>query len=217
MTVAILCVLFSLTAAVSITGEYRGPRSLVYVFKPLTTILIIAAALLAEGAGATERWLITVGLVFSLAGDIFLMLPEEPPRFFIPGLVVFLIAHLFYIVAFSLGVAWAVSDAWIALPFVAFGIGCAVYLWPHLGPMKGPVVAYILVILAMGWRSAARVGAEGVPDARAVLACVGAILFILSDLILAVNKFVKPFWAARLTNLTTYWGGQALIALSLHY
>lgn len=217
MTVAILCVLFALTAAVSITGEYRGPRTIVYVFKPLTTILIIATALLADRAGPTERWLITIGLVFSLAGDIFLMLPEEPPRFFIPGLIVFLIAHVFYIVAFSLGVPWMVSDAWIALPFVAFGIGCAVYFWPHLGPMKGPVVAYILVILVMGWRSAVRIGVEGIPMTGAVLACVGAILFILSDLILAVNKFVRPFRVARLTNLTAYWGGQALIALSLSY
>ncbi len=212
-----LIVAIIVTAAVEIVAEYRQATSVKYFFKPLTTILIITAALAATHADASYRWLIVVGLVFSLSGDVFLMLPEEPRSFFIPGLVVFLIAHLFYIVAFSLGVPWTASDLPLAIPFLIFGVGCAAYLWKHLGPMKAPVAAYIVVILVMGWRSAVRIGEPDIATAGAVLGCVGAVLFIVSDLILAINRFTKPFAAARATNLTTYWGGQLLIALSVHY
>ena len=160
--------------------------------------------------------MIVVGLVFSLSGDVFLMLPEKPRSFFMPGLVVFLIAHLFYIVAFCLGGGWANKDLLVAIPFLAFGIGTAVYLWPSLGAMKVPVALYILVILTMGWRAGVRIYAVDVPTPGAVIALVGAILFILSDLILALNRFVRPFASARATNLTTYFVGQACIALSVH-
>jgi uncharacterized membrane protein YhhN len=217
VTLILLAVVITITATINIVAEYRGPRSAVYFFKPLTTVLIIALAAVAEQASVTYQWLIVAGLVFSLAGDVFLMLPETPRSYFVPGLIVFLIAHVFYIGAFSLGVHWSGGDALVLLPFVAFGIGTGAYLWRHLGPMKGPVAVYIVVILAMGWRAGARIGVDGIGTTGAVLALVGAILFILSDLILALNRFVRPFRSARATNLTTYWGGQLLIALSVHF
>lgn len=217
MTVFALTAAVVVIAAVAIAGEYRPTRTLVYVFKPLTTVLIIALAVLAGQADPTYRRLIVLGLVLSLAGDVFLMLPEKPRSYFLPGLVAFLLAQVSYIWAFSLGAPWAIADLPILLPFALFGVGCSVYFWPRLGPMKLPVVAYIVVILAMGWRSGVRLGVEGVTMTSGLCALVGAVSFIVSDLILATNRFVRPFKTARLTNLTTYWGAQLLIALSLHF
>ncbi len=216
MVIIVLPFVIAVTMLISIVAEYRRARTVVYVFKPLSTVLIITLAALAQPAECTYQVLIIIGLVFSLAGDVFLMLPEEPRSFFVPGLVVFLIAHLFYIVAFCLGGGWSSKDLLVALPFLAFGIGTAAYLWPSLGAMRAPVALYILVILAMGWRSGVRIYAVDAPMPGAVIALVGAVLFIFSDLILALNRFVRPFASARATNLTTYFAGQTCIALSVH-
>src|ERR1041384_5570246 len=93
-----LTVLIAVSSLLTIVGQYRS-RGLVYVFKPLSTGLIIALALTAhEPATAQYYHLVLAGLVFSLAGDVFRMLPQDR---FVAGLVSFLIAHLFYIVAFG--------------------------------------------------------------------------------------------------------------------
>ena len=91
-----------ISAALAIWGEYRGSRWQVYVFKPLTTLFVIWLAFVQPLDPVVNynwlyKWLIVIGLVFCLGGDIFLMLPE---RFFIAGLVSFLLGHLFYIAAF---------------------------------------------------------------------------------------------------------------------
>src|SRR5512143_3607936 len=89
-----------LSACLTIAGRYVRPRRpwLIYLFKPLTTILILAIALL-PGTFITDPYarLIGLGLLFSLAGDIWLVLPADR---FLYGLVSFLLAHLCYIAAF---------------------------------------------------------------------------------------------------------------------
>jgi iron(III) transport system permease protein len=98
--IAISLVAVAISAFIHIRAEYRGPRRNVYIFKPLTTSLIILTALLLPDAvPAPYKWLIIAGLLFSLGGDVFLMLPQDR---FVFGLVSFLIAHLFYIAAFTL-------------------------------------------------------------------------------------------------------------------
>ena len=90
----------ALAAGLALTwGEYRGPRALVYAAKPLATLLILALAALAPpGADPwVARWIVA-GLVFSLAGDVLLMLPSDR---FAAGLASFLVAHLCYIAAFT--------------------------------------------------------------------------------------------------------------------
>src|SRR5690606_41962032 len=94
-----LPLLTAVSACLAILGKYRGPGPLVYLFKPLTTVLILLLALLASPpVTPAYQWLIVLGLLFSLAGDVFLMLPRDR---FVAGLVSFLIAHLFYIAAFA--------------------------------------------------------------------------------------------------------------------
>src|SRR5512137_2816097 len=90
------------SAACAIVAAYRGNQRGVFLFKPLTTTLVIASALwvFAPSDAQYQDWIL-LGLLFSLAGDVFLMLGE---RRFLLGLASFLVAHLVYARAFTLGV-----------------------------------------------------------------------------------------------------------------
>ena len=88
------------------------------------------------------------------------------------------------------------------------------YLWPHLAQDRAPVAVYVTVIVVMGWRAAARAaGAAPMPSGELALA--GALLFMISDGVLAVDRFARPFAAADGAVMTTYYAAQTLIALSV--
>lgn len=199
-----------ITAVIHVRAEYKGPPIQKYIFKPLTTSLIILIALLADPAGvvASYKFLIIAGLLFSLAGDIFLMLPTDR---FIAGLVSFLIAHLFYIAAFISDTG--VATAWWLLPFLVYGAVIYTRLAPHLGRLKVPVIIYMIAILVMAWQAAGRWSAT--PESGRLVAFGGAVLFVISDSVLAWNRFRKPFRAARALTMGTYYTAQWLIALSI--
>jgi uncharacterized membrane protein YhhN len=204
----------SLVAAVSgalhIRAEYRGPRSQTYLFKPLTTTALIALAWLAPGASADSyRELIVLGLVFSLAGDVFLMLPSDR---FLPGLASFLVAHLLYIAAFCQLDGFQLSVPALA-PFALVSALLVRMLWPHLGELKVPVLVYVAVIATMGWQAATQYLSAG--ETWALYALVGAVLFTISDAALALDRFRASFAAAPATILGSYYLAQWLIALSV--
>jgi len=124
----------------------------------------------------------------------------------------FLAAHLFYIAAFSYEGGRAFS-AWQAIPFLIYGSLMLRILLPSLGKMKLPVMLYMLVILIMGWRALSRMletQAEG-----SALALLGALMFIASDSILALDWFKGHFHSAPFLILSTYFIAQWLIALSI--
>ena len=200
----------TVTAALAIAGEMRGRRRLVYVFKPLTTTLIILFALLLPATvAAPYKLLVVLGLLCSLAGDVFLMLPQDR---FIPGLVSFLLAHLFYIAAFTRGVGFDLTW-WPLLLYLLYGGVMLGLLWPHLGGMRMPVLVYMAVILVMGRQALARW--LTLDTLAAGLAAAGALLFVISDSVLALDRFRGRFVAARLLVLSTYFAAQWLIAWSV--
>lgn len=209
MLVPILSVLILASAALHIRAEYAGPRMRVYVFKPLTTALILLLAATAPAASPFYRDAVLAGLAFSLLGDVFLMLPKDR---FIPGLVSFLIAHVWYLVAFTAGTGFHTAVLPL-IPYLVGGIALMIVLWPHLGKMRGPVLIYAAVIVAMGWQATARW--EGLGGTGPLLAALGATLFILSDAALALNRFARPFPAAQALILATYYVAQWLIARSV--
>ena len=181
-----------------------------YVFKPLATLLILALALAQSASLPAYRWALIGGLVFSTAGDVFLMLPRER---FIAGLVSFLIAHLFYILAFSIEVPFAAAPL-LWLPFFAAGGVVVAVVWRGLAPaLRGAVIAYVVVIAVMAGQATGRWHALG-GDA-ALMAALGAALFVVSDSLLAINRFRAQFHAERALTLGTYWTAQVLIALSI--
>ncbi|OLE52706.1 MAG: hypothetical protein AUG51_16800 [Acidobacteria bacterium 13_1_20CM_3_53_8] len=209
MPVLIISALVAISAFLAIRAEYFGPRSKVYLFKPLTVLLIILIALQTKNQTShVYRIAIIAGLLFSLMGDIFLMLPRDR---FIQGLVSFLVAHLCYIAAFITEGNRAFSTLSL-LPFFVYGGLMLHALWPHLGKMRAPVVIYMLVILLMGWQAASRFLVEN--QEGSLLAFIGSLFFIASDSILAINRFKTHFKSAQALTLTTYFIAQWLIALS---
>lgn len=198
-----------LSGGLHIGAEYWGPRRGVYLFKPLTTTLILLLAWQQPNPITPfYQALIMVGLAFSLLGDVFLMLPTDH---FLHGLVSFLFAHLCYITAFA-GQS-GVPTPWALLPFLLYGVLMLRWLWPTLGKLKGPVVIYMAVILIMGWQAWGQWQQAG--QWRALWALCGALLFILSDSVLAVDHFRQRFRTAQFIVLSTYYVAQLLIAMSV--
>jgi uncharacterized membrane protein YhhN len=192
-------------------SEQRGPRALVYASKPLATLLILALAWLAPPGThpALAHWIVA-GLVFSLAGDVLLMLPSDR---FAAGLASFLIAHLCYIAAFTLEAG--VQPAPLALLSLLVAV-TFVYrrLSAGLGSLRAPVIVYMAVIVVMAWQSLARCSV--VPGAGPPLAAAGALLFATSDSALALARFQGPFKGSQTVVYCTYFAAQWLIAVSLY-
>ncbi len=200
-----------ISGGVYIWAARAGSPTLRYIFKPLTTVLILALALLLPDAvSPLYRTLIAVGILFSLGGDIFLMLPRDA---FVWGLASFLVAHLFYIAAYISRAGLQMN--WLLLaPFVLYVAVLLYLLLPHTGAVRVPVILYAVVLMAMGWQAAALWWA--VRDTAALLAMAGALLFIASDSILALDKFRAPIPQRDLLIMSTYYGALLLIAWSVY-
>jgi alkylglycerol monooxygenase len=178
------------------------------VFKPLTLVLAIGfvamhAGWLRERRGFDLKLL--AALLLCLAGDVFLMFPG----YFIPGLVSFLAAHVCYLLLFREGVRWFPS----ARALVAT-LGAAVLLYallfPHLGAvLRVAVAAYAIVIALMAAQAIGR--ATVLRDPASVAVAVGAGFFMLSDALLAINRFAQPLPMASFAVLATYYLAQLLI------
>jgi len=210
MTINFLTILALGTAVLHLWGEYRGPRWLVYGAKPTTTTLILLMAFSTpHPVSAFYQWAIVTGLLFSLAGDIFLMLPADQ---FVAGLVSFLLAHLCYIGAFGAQVSWPPFSWWGVL-VVIYSLGVYRFLAPSVGKLCAPVLVYMATISLMAWLAIVMAVQQGA--AWTMWAASGAVLFVLSDSALALNRFRQPFWSAQLIVLGTYYMAQWLIALSV--
>ncbi|ROM72267.1 hypothetical protein BK653_08200 [Pseudomonas brassicacearum] len=152
--------------------------------------------------GEYRRW-ISLGLIFSLVGDVLLAWPGD---LFVFGLGAFLLAHLAYLKAYLSDCRRpALLPLALALSIGAVLLGILVS--NGLGPLLVPVMAYGLVISAMLWRALARLGTE-VPKRSAWLAAAGALAFVFSDSVIGINRFVAPFHAAPYLIIISYWLGQ---------
>ena len=133
---------------------------------------------------------------------------------FLVGLISFLLGHVLYVGGFLSLVA---ISAWFQVStLVILVISGAVFIWlrPHLGAMLGPVIVYIGVISLMLIGALAVFNSESVAYRGRLLILIGAILFYLSDLFVARNRFVKKEYVNRLIGLPLYYAGQYLLALS---
>jgi uncharacterized membrane protein YhhN len=203
--------LILLSAALTIYGSMAGRSTLVYIFKPLTTALImLLAALIPVNPDGRYRLAVIAGLVCSLVGDVFLMLPSDR---FIAGVAAFLAAHVAYLIAFTTFVSLAAVP--VALAAVAVVVAVILFtLWGSLPQrMRPALLAYAVILGAMTAQSLTQAMILG--SLAAVYAAVGGALFLASDSILVTNRFAKPFRLAPLLVLGTYYAAQTLIALSV--
>lgn len=208
----------SATVYFLIRAEFRKQQRQVYFFKPISTLLVIAAALVSFGEPAhhtTFSIFVLLGLLFSLGGDVALMFQERKKAFLI-GLVLFLCGHVAYTVVFSLYGVWTGWDVLTVVLLAAFGAAFFRLIKPNLGKLKLPVIFYMAIISAMVNRAAAAFVSPDFTREQAWMIAGGALLFYLSDVMLATNRFWKP-WPYHRFSLALYYGGQLLIALSASY
>ncbi len=207
---AILITIF-LTGAITIASFYPEKARRVYIFKPLTTLLILFLAIMPNSPPSPAyKQFVVAGILFSMAGDIILMFDK---KYFIGGLASFLVAHIFYSIAFGGQAMFQLK--WLALlPFLIAGILMGGYLWGGLGKMKIPAAFYIAAILCMGWMAANLWLLQ--PARWSMAALVGAILFVFSDAALAINRFRRPFHSSQFWVLGSYYAAQSLLALSVY-
>lgn len=195
-----ISVLFFVLLILEIYGSISYQRPLVLVTKPLLMPILMV---LAYQNGVKDR-LLYLALLFSMFGDIFLMFSGV--NYFILGLASFLVAQLCYIFLFK------PQAHFNFLILVGFGIYITAFLlllYPGLSSeFRIPVIIYAMVICTMGIMAASR--KTGMPKSYYwVLA--GAVLFILSDSMIAINKFYTPIPKDALFVMTTYGLAQFLI------
>jgi len=184
--------------------------ALVFVFKPLTTALIIVRAWPRGADVPGTRRALRLGLALSLLGDIALLWPRQG---FLPGLVAFLLAHIAYIVAFTRQHRFLAQP--VALTSYALAAGAILaLLWPTIpAALRAPVACYVLALTAMSAQTAVvGLASQGDDVRRGRLLMLGGALFMTSDALLATNKFALPLPAANLWILGTYWAAQWCIA-----
>ena len=175
---------------------------------PMATAMVFVVTR-AHSAGKVQRddLLLLAALLFSLCGDVFLMLPGD---YFIPGLASFLVAHCFYIVLFRQGQTWLPSKAALAC---VLGAGLIMYaiVWPGLGDtvLRIAVATYVLVISLMTAQAIGRATILRSNAARWV--AIGACIFMCSDSMIAISKFINPIALESLWVLATYFAAQMLI------
>jgi len=163
---------------------------------------------------------VILALLFSGAGDVLLMFQNSEAKFFMFGLGAFLIAHVLYIFAYkqhqhgdSTHALQGLQKIRFGFPIVFAGIGLVSILYGKLGGLKIPVIVYALVITVMALTALYRFGRTNASSFTMVFG--GAILFMMSDSLIAINKFMEPLPMSGFWIMVTYIGAQFLIVCGL--
>lgn len=194
---------------IAIYANYHH-KKLFYVFKPLTILLIISLCF-SERFEVISPYQIYIawGLLFSMIGDVLLLLPE---RHFVKAIAAFFVTHVLYIAA-SVTISGLQLYIFLSIPILIYIAFISYILLPRVGNLFFPVFLYIAVLFLLLWQATGRYYTEDSPGAFIALS--GITLFIFSDTVLAFNRFVKPVRYAQTIILSSYYFGQTLIALSI--
>lgn len=184
-----------------------GERDLEILSKTLASAAFVVLGVTRLSAGDPVGSWIVVGLVLCALGDIFLLWH----RTFDAGLAAFLAGHLAYVVAFATASPIREWPILMIAPVLLSSLGALSCLWTHLGRRRFPVVAYVAAITVMVWGALA----TGASRSLSWTAGVGAVLFYLSDLAVARNRFFREEFVNRALGIPLYYTGQILIALAI--
>jgi uncharacterized membrane protein YhhN len=226
--------LYMLVALIEIYAEATHNELVRFFSKPLLMVLLLAFYV----QSIDRNWnklhkFMAASFVFAWMGDVALMfvpksfddtsimgLPKNP-NFFLVGLAAFLVAHMLYAIAF--GQVSNKSKApllprkfWVAIPLAIYMVTLLYYLAPAINdnvltkPFLGPVIIYSMAIATMVAFALNRYGR--VNDRSFALIFGGALLFMFSDSIIAVNKFLYPFESSGIFIMVLYIAGQYFIA-----
>ena len=191
-----------------------GDRQLQYVFKPLIVVSLVLYFLANTKNTETglKKWIIAA-LFFSWAGDCLLLFEEKDKLFFLSGLSAFLLAHIFYIIFFhTIRVRENIrANGWFLLVVVLYYAVLIWFLTPYLGDMKIPVRIYGIVISFMFMLAMHMPSLKNKMAGNYMMG--GALLFVVSDSVLAVNKFYRELEGAGIVIMLTYGLAQLLITI----
>jgi len=202
--------LFAISAAAVFIAILFDLQILYLAAKPLLMITLLLYFIAATKGYPSWRVYVVIALVFSWAGDVFLISNDM----FIAGLASFLMAHVFYIIAYhKTGAASGELRPLDVIKFALFGAVLIWILYPGLGDMLIPVLIYALLLLSMGVWAHKRRGATSATSF--MLVATGAMLFVVSDGLIAVNKFAFEVPAERILVMSTYIAAQYLIVRGL--
>jgi uncharacterized membrane protein YhhN len=190
-----------------------GKEDFAWWLKPLLIPFLIALVSISEEF--KTRKILLCALFFSWIGDVLLLSADKNILFFITGLVSFLIAHLVYIFLFDKQIKINKSKTYLRfMPIVLIYLfGILSVLWSSLNEMKIPVSFYAFVISTMLLISIKAYFEWKKPVNLLVL--IGAVLFVVSDSILAINKFYTPIPMSSFLIMSTYLGAQFFIVKSI--
>lgn len=178
--------------------------------KLLASLAFVGFAWNLGAAGNLYGQILFAGLILSLIGDVLLAL-KNTKHAFILGIGAFLLAHVFYALAFSTMGSMTHKLAWVLPSILILLIGMGLWLRPYLqGIFQVAVPAYLLVIgcmLMMAWL---------VPNITPYIWIItGASLFALSDVFVARNRFIKSAMINRMIGLPLYYVSQLILAYSI--
>ena len=190
------------------------------ISKPLLMLTLLVYYLVSRTNSMSRlSWLVVSAVVFSWFGDLFLMFQSQMENLFVFGLGSFLIAHLFYIFAYSTATnknVYVPIGRFIGFRLVfliVYGGGLVFIIRDQLGDMLLPVAAYTTVIIAMGISAVLRKGKT--TDSSFIMVYSGALLFIMSDSMIAITRFSHPLVQSDLLIMATYIAAQFLIVKGL--
>jgi len=210
-------ILFIADAITDLLSDHFQWNEIRYVTKPLLTIILFIYCLNEVKEKNKFVFLLLSALIFSCLGDVFLLFEKSAPYWFIFSLISFLLAHIFYILLFlqikkqnqpHKKLNWVIT-----LLITGYTTFLFLLLKPSLADLKMPVLIYASVLSIMLLSS---VHAFDLPKQQfGKLCAAGALLFLISDSLLAINKFHKPFAGAGFIVMCTYIAAQLLIVLGV--
>ncbi|KLT66975.1 lysoplasmalogenase [Pedobacter sp. BMA] len=214
MKTKLFALAFAIVYVLQVYAETTGDLFIRNFTKPLIAITLLVWLYSATKLKGRFHKRIFIGLLFALTGDIFLMLQANHPGYFTYGLIAFLICHISYIRAFTLDHK---SNPSVKIPFflwsagalIIFCIGLFFYLQPFLGAMQFAVLVYAIVITVMAIMALNRYGKVNIFSYKLVL--YGAFFFLLSDTVLAVNRYAQPIPQSGILIMGSYMIAQYLI------
>ena len=208
-----------------VVAEWRAMATLRIASKLAASAAFVAVGGQALGIGhavgqapgrAAFAGAIFAGLVLGAIGDACLL--SAGKRWFLAGLVAFLLGHLAYVAGIAMiepAGRWCGDAGWLAVVPVGAGLAALAALWPRLGSLRLPVIAYVATISMMVVAAIAAARGAALPDPNRGRLVVGAGVFFVSDLAVARDRFVAHGFANKLWGLPAYYAGQLLLAWSV--
>jgi uncharacterized membrane protein YhhN len=201
----IALVVFLVSVGINLVLEFTGPAEWVFLLRGLPVWAL--AVQLAATVRPARSWLVLAALLLGSVGDVVLAVrtTSHPVEFFLSGMGLFLIGHVCYIAAFAREADRRQARWWPAGLEVLLALVVGTLLVRALGAKAIPLLIYACALCGMGVAAALR-------GTNTVTVLAGAWLFLVSDALIAVHRFLTPLPLSGLAILSTYWAAQYLIS-----